>query len=42
MDLSSLTPDKQMKLQYWLDVIRGNIPAFFRMIIMRHMMLQKC
>ena len=22
MDLSSLTPDKQMKLQYWLDVIR--------------------
>ena len=22
MDLSSLTPDKQVKLQYWLDVIR--------------------
>ena len=22
MDISSLTPDKQMKLQYWLDVIR--------------------
>ncbi len=22
MDLSSLTPDKQVKLQYWLDVIQ--------------------
>lgn len=22
MDISSLTPDKQVKLQYWLDVIR--------------------
>ena len=22
MNLSSLTPDKQVKLQYWLDVIR--------------------
>ena len=22
MDISTLTPDKQMKLQYWLDVIR--------------------
>ena len=21
MDISSLTPDKQVKLQYWLDVI---------------------
>ena len=22
MDISTLTPDKQVKLQYWLDVIR--------------------
>ena len=22
MDISALTPDKQVKLQYWLDVIR--------------------
>ncbi len=22
MDISTLTPDKQVKLQYWLDVVR--------------------
>ena len=25
MDISSLTPNKQVKLQYWLDVIRLDI-----------------
>ena len=34
MDISTLTPDKQVKLQYWLDVIRQCRAYFFKKLLL--------